>query len=274
MKYKKKRFSFIHFLKGMWSRVNEHDIFTYAASLSFYTLLSFIPLIFITVAAVGEVAGRSKSVTEHAVKWINELFPFMTGKMEESVYGLIKNRGLFGGIGLFTLLWSAHMVLAEGEKVIRKVFGVHNRRWLFLSQIIAWGIFLLGVIFFAVSFLFGLYLHHFLPAPFLKAIGPFIDGFLIRYVPAVMVALTVTAAYKLLPQRTVPFSIALTGGASFAVLWEVAKKLFFIYTGKAHYLSLIYGSLTTLMLFLLFVYYSALLFIIIAEFVACRLDME
>ena len=89
-----------------------------------------------------------------------------------------------------------------------------------------------------------------------------------------MAALSVTAAYKLLPQRTVPLTVALIGGASFAILWEVAKKIFFIYAEKAYYVSFIYGPLSTLMMFLFFVYYSALLFILIAEFVACSLDME
>lgn len=266
--------STIQFIKRMWNRLYEHDILTYSASLAFYTLLSFVPLLFIAIAAVGEVAGKNKAVTDQAVQLANKLFPFMTGRMEQSVYDLVKNRGLFGGIGFLTLAWSAHMVLAEGEKVIRVIFGVHQKRWLFFSHVIAWGIFLLGVTFFAASFLFGLYIHHFLPTPLLKAMGPFIDGILIKYVPAVMVALTVTAAYKLLPQRKVSFSSAVIGGVSFAVLWEVAKKLFFIYSAKAHYMSLIYGPLSTLMLFLIFVYYSALLFIVIAELVACTLDME
>lgn len=274
MKREKHKSSIIPFLRGMGNRLYGHDIFTYAASLSYYMLLSFIPLVFITIAAVGEVAGRSRAVTEHVVQWTSTLFPFMTGRIEQSIYDLVKNRGLFGGIGLLTLLWSAHMVLAEGEKVIREIFGVHQKRWLVFSQVIAWGIFLLSVVFFAASFLFGLYLHHFLPSPILKAMGPFIDGLLIRYVPTVMAALTVTAAYKLLPQRTVPLTLALIGGASFAILWEVAKKLFFIYAEKAHYVSLIYGPLSTLMMFLFFVYYSALLFILIAEFVACSLDMK
>ena len=273
MRKNKKKSPIIKFLKEIWNRLYKHDIFTYAASLSYYTLLSFVPLIFIAIAAVGEVAGRNRAVTDQAVQWVNKLFPFMMGRMEQSIYDLVKNKGLFGGIGFLTLAWSAHMVLAEGEKVIRLIFGVHQKRWLIFSQIIAWGIFLLSVTFFAASFFFGLYIHHLLPGPLLKALGPFTSGFLIKYIPSVMAALTVTAAYKLLPQRTVPLSLALAGGGSFAILWEVAKKLFFIYAERAHYVSLIYGPLSTLMLFLFFVYYSALLFIIIAEFVACSLDM-
>lgn len=278
MKLEKKRHPVFQFIKGMWHRLNEHDIFTYSASLSYYALLSFIPLMFIGIAAVGEVIGRNTEVTAEAVRGIKSLFPFMTGRMEEGIYGLVEKRGLFGGIGLVTLWWTAHMVLAEGEKVIRKVFGVHKKRWLFFSHAIAWGIFLLSIILFAISFLLGLYLRlvadNMLPINLLRILGPFIDTFLIKYIPAVLVALTVTTAYKLLPQRKVPLSTAFAGGVSFAVLWEVAKKLFFIYIGKAHYFSLIYGSLGALMMFLLFVYYSALLFIVIGEFVACTLDVK
>lgn len=278
MRQKKKRSPAIRFARDIWVRLYEHDIFTYSASLSFYTLLSFIPLIFIGIAAAGEVIGRNAEITEQAIRWTKDLFPFMTGRMEENIYGLVDRRGLFGGIGAFTLLWTAHMVLAEGEKVIRMVFGVRNRRWLLLSHAIAWGIFLQSIVFFTLSFLFGLFIRlitdNLLPPPLLTIAGPLIDSFLIKYIPPVMVALTVTAAYKFLPQRSVPLSVAFAGGISFAVLWEVAKKLFFIYVGKASYFSLIYGSLGTLMMFLLFVYYSALLFIVIAELVACTLDMK
>lgn len=278
MKHKGKGHSIIKFTKNIWHRLNQHDIFTYSASLSFYMLLSFIPLLFISVALVGELIGRSSEVIQHAIEQAKDLFPFMTGRMEENIYGLIKKRRLFAGIGAFTLLWSAHMVLAEGEKVIRNVFGVQKRRWLLVSHAIAWGIFLLSVMFFALSFIFGLYLRlakdNLLPPALLHLLGPFIDTFLIKFFPPVMVSLTVTAAYKFLPQRKVPLSIAFSGGVSFAVLWEVAKKLFFIYTENVKYLTLIYGSLTTMMFFLLFVYYSALLFIVIAEFVACTLDTK
>lgn len=278
MRQKKNSSSIIRFTKDIWIRLYEHDIFTYSASLSFYTLLSFIPLIFIGIAAAGEVIGRNVEITEQAIRWTRDLFPFMTGRMEENIYGLVDRRGLFGGIGVFTLLWTAHMVLAEGEKVVRMVFGVHNRRWLLLSHAIAWGIFLLSIVFFTFSFLFGLLIRlitdNLLPPPLLNIAGPLIDSFLIKYIPSVMVALTVTAAYKFLPQRKVPLLIAFAGGVSFALLWEVAKKLFFIYVGKASYFSLIYGSLGTLMMFLLFVYYSALLFIVIAELVACTLDTK
>lgn len=278
MEHNKKSSSIIQFTKNIWNRLYEHEIFTYSASLSFYTLLSFIPLIFISIAAAGEVIGRNVEVTEQAVKWIKDLFPFMTGRMEENIYGLVKKRGLFGGIGVLTLVWTAHMVLAEGEKVIRKVFGVKNKRWLLFSHAIAWGVFLMGVIFFAVSFMFGLVIRlitdDLLSPPLLNIVEPLIDSFLIKYIPPAMVALTVTAAYKFLPQRKVSFPIALAGGVSFAILWEIAKKLFFIYVKKVNYLSLIYGSLGTLMMFLMFVYYSALIFIVIAEFVACTLDVK
>lgn len=278
MAHNKKRISIFKFIKDMGSRLKEHDIFTYSASLSFYMLLSIIPLVFISIAAVGEVFGKSKEVTLHGIKWIKDIFPFMTIRMEESIYGLVENRGLFGGIGIFSLLWAAHMVLAEGEKVIRKVFGVQRKRWLITSYFIAWSIFLLSIIFLTTSFLLGLLLglirDNLLPPPILNTLVPFIDSFFIKYTPAAMVALTVAASYKFLPQRKVPLSLALSGGISFAALWEIAKKLFFIYMSRVDYFSLIYGSLGALMMFLLFVFYSAMLFIFIAEILACVLDMQ
>lgn len=278
MAHKKKRGAIFKFIKNMWNRLKEHDIFTYSASLSFYMLLSIIPLVFIGIAAVGEVFGESKEVALHGIKWIKDIFPFMTGGIEENIYSLVENKGLFGSIGLFTLLWAAHMVLAEGEKVIRKIFGVQKKRWLVISYVIAWSIFLLSITFLTISFLLGLLLglirDNLLPPPILNTLGTSIDSFFIKYTPAAMVALTVSASYKFLPQRKVPLLFALSGGISFAVLWEIAKKLFFIYMSSVKYFSLIYGSLGALMMFLLFVFYSAMLFIFIAEILACVLDMR
>ncbi|MBI5682978.1 MAG: YihY/virulence factor BrkB family protein [Deltaproteobacteria bacterium] len=278
VKYRRKNFSILKLVKLVSGRLFEHEIITYSAALAFYMLLSIIPLTFIGMAVIGEIIGENRDAAIQWLKWTTEVLPFIAGRMEESIYGLIEKKGFLGSIGILSLLWTAHMVLAEGEKVIRKIFGVEKKRWLAFSYIIAWGIFLLSIIFFTVSFLLGLFLKlirdNLLPHVFVTLLSPFIESFLVRYAPPVMVAITVTAAYKFLPQRKVPISLAFAGGISFAILWEIAKKLFFIYMGSVSYLNLIYGSLGTLMMFLLFVFYSALLFIFIAEVLTGILDVR
>ena len=278
VKYRRKRFPVLKFVKGMWGRLREHEIITYAAALSFYMLLSIIPLLFIGIAAVGGVVGGSNETTVQLMKWVKDILPFITRSMEESIYGLMEKRELFGGIGLFVLLWTAHMVLAETEKVVRRIFGVQKKRWLFFSYIIAWGIFLLSITFLTISFLislsFNLIKGSLIPPAVLTIVGPLIDNFLIKYIPAVMVILAVTSAYKFLPQRHVPLSLAAAGGVSFTILWEIAKRLFIIYMGSVKYFNVIYGSLGVLMIFLLFIFYSAVIFIFIAEVLACILDTK
>jgi membrane protein len=59
----------------------------------------------------------------------------------------------------------------------------------------------------------------------------------------------------------------LVGGLILAILWEMAKHLFSNYVTTVAIYSRLYGSLLFVVLFLLWTYYSALLFLFGAEIV-------
>jgi membrane protein len=70
-----------------------------------------------------------------------------------------------------------------------------------------------------------------------------------------------------LPNTKVALKNAGKGALLTAILWEAAKHLFTWYMGNiAHYKSL-YGSLTTIVVFLLWIYYSASILLYGAEVV-------
>jgi membrane protein len=76
-----------------------------------------------------------------------------------------------------------------------------------------------------------------------------------------------TLLYKVAPAQPVPLWTALVGGVITAVLFEVAKHGFRWYVGLARQGTLgpASGSLGALILLLLWIYYSALVFILGAE---------
>ena len=73
--------------------------------------------------------------------------------------------------------------------------------------------------------------------------------------------------YRYLPQRPPPWRHAFIGGLILAILWEMAKHLFSNYVTTLAVYSRLYGSLLFVVLFLLWTYYSALLFLFGAEIV-------
>jgi membrane protein len=89
-----------------------------------------------------------------------------------------------------------------------------------------------------------------------------------KYVaPFVLILLTFTTVYKIVPHVRVRTEHAFSGALFVTVMWEIAKH-FFTWTVKhLTYIGTIYGSLTTFILFLLWMYYLSCIFLLGGEFV-------
>ena len=75
-------------------------------------------------------------------------------------------------------------------------------------------------------------------------------------------------AYRYVPRRRPRAWAALVGGVLAAILWEAAKQLFRVYIRKVGVYDQIYGPLGVLVAFVMFVYYSAIVFVFGAAYVA------
>jgi membrane protein len=71
--------------------------------------------------------------------------------------------------------------------------------------------------------------------------------------------------YKIAPNKKIHSGIALKATFVASILWEVAKQLFGWYILHLGRFSVIYGSLATLAIFLLWVYYTSAIFLLGGE---------
>jgi len=102
--------------------------------------------------------------------------------------------------------------------------------------------------------------------PDLKISG--LTVFFIRFVvPFFIMFVTVALLYILLPKKRVAFRHAFSGALFTAVFLEAAKHLFTLYVVNVFRLGTIYGPLSAFVIFLLWVFYSACIFLIGAEVV-------
>jgi membrane protein len=88
------------------------------------------------------------------------------------------------------------------------------------------------------------------------------DLFLTYTLPFVMAFLTVGALYRYVPRRRPQWREALIGSLTFSLLWVAAKLIFVTYNEYATVYTKLYGSLLEVILVLLWIYYSALLFLL------------
>ena len=89
----------------------------------------------------------------------------------------------------------------------------------------------------------------------------------LQIAPAFFTFLSFTAMYKVLPHKKVRLELAAIGGVVAAALWEGAKYAFAWYVGDVADISGIYGSLTAIIVFLLWIFYTAVILLLVAEMV-------
>jgi membrane protein len=248
-----------------------HDAQTMGASLAYYTVLSLAPLIVVATAIAGLVFSHD-AVTGQLTYQLRD----MVGSAgAEVIQNIVKNaKSPFTGvvasvIGLITLLFGASGVFTALRTALNRIWDVktdpasgiwHTVRQQFLSfgMVLAIGFLLLVSLLMSAS---------------LAAIGKFVSGLLPVgameaanfLVSLAVITLLFGLIYRVLPQTTIPWSDVWIGGAFTALLFTLGKLLIGLYLGKASVGSA-YGAAGSLVALLVWVYYSAQVFLFGAEF--------
>jgi membrane protein len=246
------------------------------ASLAFYTLLSLAPLLVITVALAGLVFGREAASGQLA--W-----------QIQNLVGLDEARGLQAivqsaqrpAVGLFatllslaTLAFSASSAAADLQDALNTIWHVPSppaeglfanlvqfvrSRFNPLLLVLGGGVLLVASLAFSTWIAtLGKFFHPFrIPEAALHA-GLFLLSFLV-------ITLVFAAIYKILPNVRLTWSDVIIGACVSSLLFTVGKQLIALYLGKLSVGSA-YGAAGSLVVVLIWVYYSAQLFFLGAEF--------
>src|SRR3990170_5327722 len=88
-----------------------------AAAISFYGLLSIIPLIFLGVAFLGYVMGSSEGAVERVIAVITELLPLpVVGRIKDLLEAIVATRTVASLLALVTFLWVANGAFETVER--------------------------------------------------------------------------------------------------------------------------------------------------------------
>lgn len=239
-----------------------------AAAISFYGLLALIPLLLLGSAVLGFFAGSSRAVSHVIGEGIRRVLPQVTGgQIEATVEGLIQGRRVAGGLGLISLLWVASGAFEMVATVLTDLSGVEESRSYLRRKATA----LLLMLISAVGFLLSLAVASLATA--IEALGNQLlevvpanitlpPGSLLHVLPATLVAITFLLTYLLAPARPFRFVAALPGAIVAGGLWHIARQLFNWYLLTYARYNPIFGILGSGIALLLWLYYSALIFLL------------
>lgn len=259
-------------LRILWKSLADFfrdDGLTLAGSMSYFTMMAFVPFCMLLITLFGHLLGRYPEFYRFFLGRLSSLFPEAAGGMTQEVMKLISYNAI-GKTGLLLYGFLSYQVLASMENALNAVFKTAKKRHILISLLISIVVvtFIIAIVIvsFATSTVIPLLseVREYLPN---IRIGRF-TGFVIRYVlPFLMILGTVTMTYKLLPVAKVKAAYAFRGALFTTVMIEVAKFLFSWYVVAVAQFGKIYGSLTAVVVFLLWIFYSWSIFLIGAEIV-------
>ncbi len=249
-------------------KFNEDSGFFLSSGIAFNILISLIPFIMLLLALVGTYLNKSQEALDHFRAYSNELAPTLGPKVMKNLADVIQNRQIVGALGLVGLLWISTQVFSSMQIALNIVFGVQKKRPILrgiavdLLMIVLVGclLFLSMVLGSVAIFLRGY------QGQVPVALGPTIQWTLRYLLPFILTCCMFSLIYEIVPNRKVPFRSALQAALFAGVLWELAKHLFAWYVLHLSRYSLYYGSLSTLAIFVLWVYYSSTILVVGGEF--------
>jgi membrane protein len=243
----------------LFRRVNS---FQSAAAISFYAFFSLIPLLLLIASVMGFIIGKNTVVLDKAVVIVKDLFPYASDRIIGELKGLPKISKPFGWLGLLTLLYGSELVLGAMADALTETFETARKYGFVRRKII-------NLFVMAISIIMGLtsimmtavakILSDVAPlGPALKLPYAMLESLTFKLViPFVLVTITVTFVYKLFSGPNLSLRFAFYGSLIFTVLWETAKQFFAWYVSNFTSYNRLYGSLGTLMVFLIWIFYSA-----------------
>ena len=241
-----------------------------AGSISYFFVMALIPFSFLIIAIFGYFLGENREFYEFLLNKLLNLFPKATYSITEELGKIIT----FKRIGLFTLLIYgvfSYQLYSAVERALNIIFKIKVKRSILISVLLSISLVTLMIIFLIISFgaTSVISMIKFLDQFFPGLVISWISGFLIAFViPLILIILTTTALYILLPKRRVLFGHALLGGLFTAVFIEAAKHIFTFYVAsKLYRLGAVYGPISAFMTFLMWVFYAVSIFLIGAEVV-------
>ena len=247
------------------------------ASLAFYTLLSLAPLLVVVVAIAGIAYG--KQAAQGQLFW--QIRDLVGPDGARTIQGLLEGAykpgtgALATVLGLLTLAIGASSVVVELRAALNTIWHVRTKP----DDTRLSGVYrLVKERFYSFALVLGvgfLLLVSLVLNACLAAVGKFFGGFLpapeglLQAATSVISFLVITglfaAIYKLVPEVHLEWSDVTVGAAFTAFLFSVGKHLIGLYLGKASFGST-YGAAGSLVVVLVWVYYSSQLFFFGAEF--------
>ena len=273
--WKRKFAAYLHILLDALRKFDQDHGFFLSSGITFNLLICLIPIVLLFFALVGTYLYSDQEVLNHIRQYFENSFPSLDPRIMKNILRIIQDRKIVGILGIGGLIWTSTWVFSSLRTALNMVFEVKKGRNIIRGKVIDLFMILLAGIFLLLSMVFTSLVtvipkYHFRSFPEMSVIFRFI----LKYpIPFLFTFWMFFLIYKIIPNKKIHFKTALQASFFTSLLWEIAKQIFAWYVLHIGRFSMIYGSLSTLAIFFLWIYYSSAVLILGGE-VASLMERE
>ena len=236
--------------------VSADHVGAYAAQTSYFFMLCMIPIILLLLTMVQYTPVTKADVMTAVIQVFTSSVDSLITSIVNQVYN--QSTGVIP-ITIVVALWSAGkgvLAMTSGLNCVYKCNETRNYVFLRIRATIYTVMFIIVIIFLLVLSVFGNTLNLFIAEhiPIMLGVAEKLLETRIIITPIVLVAFSLMI-YKFLPNRRDKFRYQLPGAMFSAVGWMIISWIFSVYLDVFKGFSSMYGSLTTIVLIMLWMYF-------------------
>jgi membrane protein len=240
-------------------RGTKYQIKDMAASIAFFSFLSLFPMILGMIALASSVL-KSDSLRNQVIEWVTEFFPVGADFVTQNIESLVRLRGAAGLASVLVLFWSAKKMVGAISREINSTLDQNRDYAFYLSPLRNFGlVVVVSLLMFATTAISPI-------ADIVSGLEPKFLGQhwreLLDLVGGHMISLASTGAmigctYFLIPYQRPGWSQIWPGLLTATLLIEVGKMAFVYYVDNISTMDAIYGSISSIIVLMLWLYYFA-----------------
>lgn len=253
----------IRFAVALAQKVIHDDVSNLSASIAYYAFLSLFPLLLSLLAIFG-IFLPSDSAQHQLINFLAQYLPGSLSILENNIPDIIRFRSAFGIVGIIGLIWAGTGVFSSVTNAINKAWDIRYKHPFYIKKPREIGMVLGTGLLFLFSFGASTVLS------FIGKISLPVSGALANVGTAVIAFLFSLVIFMLIhkfaPAVWVNWRHVWPGALLSTILFEIAKTFFVFYINHSPHFDKIYGSIASVIILLVWIYYSAFILVLGAEF--------
>lgn len=266
------------FLRRVWMKADQDQIFFMAGAIAFNVLVAVIPLALAAIGVAGfflqaQAGAQGTSAAEPVVEWLLRVLPEPSRAFRRDMEGYLNDfiasaSGLFT-IGTLVFAWLATRLIGTLRTALREIFDIQQDRSIVAGKIFDMQmVFVAGILLtinIATTVTLGIITEYgFNVLRFAPSQESFAQNLIFTAVSFITIWLLFVLIYRYLPARRIQWSTAITAATFTSVTFELMKTGFTWYFARVAQMST-YGTLASIAIVVLWVYYMAIAFILGGE---------